>query len=153
MALKTLFRGSALTRPVTIRQASVRASRPASSLVKPAAKPSFTDHKKFSAMWWKDVAIVGTVFSITGSCSMALVRPAINGLGIEGSMKEGPWTYRAAHLTVSPPAWCAMLVTIGTCFGKRQYFSGIANKVMSRYSLLGKVPAKLLARPVPKLAF
>lgn len=120
------------------------ASKTLLPLLKP--KPSFTTHARFSGLWWKDVAVVGTVFSVTGSCSLVLVRPAINGLGIEGSLKEGPWTYRAAHLTVSPPAWCAMLVAVGTCFGKRQYFAGIAGRVMSRYAVLRKIPTGLMAR-------
>jgi len=118
----------------------------------PPSKPHFTMYNKYTAGWWKDVLVVGTVFSVTGSCSLQFVQPTINSLGLQGSMRDGPWLYRTAHLTLSPPAWCAMLVTIGTLAGKRPYFTAVASKVMGRFIALGKLPGKYLGiQPKSKL--
>ncbi len=40
--------------------------------------------------WYAEIALICTVFGITGSSTMFLVRPAVsNVLGLEGSMKDG----------------------------------------------------------------
>ncbi|KAI9293401.1 hypothetical protein K502DRAFT_325344 [Neoconidiobolus thromboides FSU 785] len=109
-------------------------------------KPHFTTQPKYTMLWWKDVLIVGTVFSITGSLSLKLVQPSLNFVGIQGNFKDGPWTYRAAHLTLSPPSWCLMLVTIGTLFGKQAYFAAVAKRVLSRFMIGSKVKSALLTK-------
>ncbi|KAG0233753.1 hypothetical protein BGW42_007213 [Actinomortierella wolfii] len=50
--------------------------------------------ERFSLKWWLEWTAIFIVFSITGSSSMMLVRPLMGLLGLEGSMKEGPWLYR-----------------------------------------------------------
>jgi hypothetical protein len=45
---------------------------------------------RFSAAWWRVLAIQWTVFAITGSSSMYVTRPALTHLfHQEGSLKEG----------------------------------------------------------------
>ena len=57
---------------------------------------------------WKEdkleAAVAFTVFGVTGSTSVAVVRPALKHVtGIEGSLREGPNSYRITSiLAVSP---------------------------------------------------
>ena len=59
---------------------------------------------------WKEspveAAVIFTVFGITGSSSVALVRPCLHTMGLEGSMIEGPWSYRiGSFVCISPVRW------------------------------------------------
>ena len=48
--------------------------------------------------WYREMILLSTVFAITGSSTMFLVRPAVSEvLGLQGSMKDGPWSYRIAR--------------------------------------------------------
>lgn len=45
---------------------------------------------------------------------MVIVRPAVsNVLGLEGSLKDGPWSYRICSLVIMTPLYSAMLVVVG----------------------------------------
>ncbi len=68
--------------------------------------------------------IVMIVFGITGFSALVFSRVLFNViLGMEGSLWSGPWTYRVLYLSVIPPFYSAMLVIVGTIFGKREYFA------------------------------
>ena len=66
----------------------------------------------------KEAAVIFVVFGITGSTSVGVVRPALkNTIGLEGSMREGPWSYRITSLLAVSPIYATFLVTFGTIAG------------------------------------
>ena len=78
--------------------------------------------------------IVMIVFGITGSSALVFSRLLFNViLGMEGSLWSGPWSYRVLYLSVIPPFYSAMLVLVGTVFGKREYF---ATRVLNMWGRL-----------------
>jgi len=93
--------------------------------------------------WYAEMALLCTVFGITGSSTMFLVRPAVSeGLGLEGSMKDGPWSYRICSLVIMTPMYAAILVVVGTAFGRHAYFRHFSVKMFSRFG----VPPELMDR-------
>jgi len=81
----------------------------------------------------KEAAVLFVVFGMTGSTSVALVRPVFkNVTGIEGTMSEGPWSYRIGSLLSVTPVYAAVLITFGTLSGRHLYFAKIAQKTMGR---------------------
>ncbi len=68
-------------------------------------------------------AVLFLVFGVTGGLTVLVSRLALNGLlGLEGSLLSGPWSYRLVYLALIPPAYSAILLTVGTLMGKRAYF-------------------------------
>ena len=64
--------------------------------------------------WYGEMTLICTVFAITGTSTMVLVRPAVsNVLGLRGSLKDGPWSYRICSLVIMTPLYSAMLVVVG----------------------------------------
>ena len=62
---------------------------------------------------------------------------------LEPSMKNGPWSYRLISLIVIMPFYSALLVTIGTIFGRHHYFKRIALRLWKRpIQLYHKVASK-----------
>jgi len=91
--------------------------------------------------WYREMLLICTVFAITGSASMVLVRPAVKDvLGIQGSMKEGPWSYRICSLVILSPVYGILLVLVGTIFGRHAYFRYFSVKIFSRFG----IPPELL---------
>eukprot|EP01116_Phalansterium_solitarium_P005014 TRINITY_DN16276_c0_g1_i1.p1 TRINITY_DN16276_c0_g1~~TRINITY_DN16276_c0_g1_i1.p1 ORF type:complete len:185 (-),score=0.56 TRINITY_DN16276_c0_g1_i1:161-715(-) len=89
---------------------------------------------KYSRAWWKEQLLICVVFAITGSSTMFLVRPLLrDGLQLEGSLKEGPWSFRLAYLAIMTPVYSCMLVAVGTLFGRHAYFRRFAVKMWSRF--------------------
>ena len=77
--------------------------------------------------------LVLVVFSITGSLSLYIVRPLLSDvLGLQGSMRDGPWSYRILTLLLVPPAYSLMLLTIGTAAGRHTYFKRVALRMWGR---------------------
>ena len=113
-------------------------SRQAASKAGGDSSPSFyarwtapkPDYERFSAAWWGDWAVKFTVFGITGSSSMYFVRPYVP---IEGSMKEGPWSYRILSLLMVTPIYTLILVTVGTIFGQQAFFLKVARRMWGRF--------------------
>ena len=88
--------------------------------------------------------MIFVVFGITGSTSVGVVRPALkNTIGLEGSMREGPWSYRITSLLAVSPIYATFLVTFGTIAGRHIFFANMARKIFGRF-----VPASLR----PKIA-
>jgi hypothetical protein len=82
------------------------------------------------------MTLLCTVFAITGSSTMFLVRPAVsNILGLQGSMKEGPWSYRICSLVIMTPMYAILLVGVGTVFGRHAYFRHFSVKMFSRFGI------------------
>jgi hypothetical protein len=64
------------------------------------------------------------------------VRPAVtNCLGIKGSMKDGPWSYRICSLVLITPVYATLLVVVGTIFGRHAYFRHLSIKILSRFGI------------------
>jgi hypothetical protein len=69
--------------------------------------PAYT---QWSARWWADFWIKMLVFAVTGSSTAYLVRPLVSQhLGLNGSFKDGPWSYRIVSLIVMMPGNYAAL--------------------------------------------
>lgn len=86
--------------------------------------------------WYGEMVLICTVFAITGSSTMVLVRPAVsNVLGLEGSLKDGPWSYRVCSLVIMTPLYASLLVVVGTVFGRHAYFRHFAVKMFSRFGI------------------
>mmetsp|Transcript_30732 Transcript_30732/g.29606 ORF Transcript_30732/g.29606 Transcript_30732/m.29606 type:complete len:190 (-) Transcript_30732:17-586(-) len=86
--------------------------------------------------WYGEVSLICTVFAITGTSTMVLVRPAVSkGLGLEGSFKDGPWSYRICSLVIMSPIYSVLLVAVGTIFGRHFYFRHFAVKMVSRFGI------------------
>jgi len=90
-------------------------------------------HEPFSFAWWWDKLVVFTVFAITGSATMYFVRPLLGSVfGLEGSFLEGPWSYRLAYVLLITPTYTAMLLAVGTLFGRRAFFLQSIKRIWGR---------------------
>lgn len=98
--------------------------------------------------WYIEMAILFTVFGVTGSTSMYVVKPLVTQLiGVEGTMMDGPWSYRIACIGLLMPAYSIMLVTFGTLAGRHHFFRRQALKMWGRIIPLHKLGIK--AKPPP----
>lgn len=98
---------------------------------------------KYSGKWFMEMTLLSTVFAITGTSTMVLVRPAVSEvLGIRGSLKEGPWSYRLCSVVIMTPLYSLMLVFVGTVFGRHHYFRHFAVKMFSRFGIDPKLMDK-----------
>ena len=89
-----------------------------------------------SFQWYREMVLLCTVFAITGTSTMVLVRPAMsNVLGMKGSLKDGPWSYRICSIVIMTPLYAGMLVLVGTTFGRHAYFRHFAVKMFSRFGI------------------
>jgi hypothetical protein len=60
---------------------------------------------------YKEAAIICTVFAVTGTSSLMVVRPVLKSvLGLEGSLIEGPNSYRVASVLLVSPAYATILM-------------------------------------------
>lgn len=94
-------------------------------------------------------AIAFTVFGITGSSSLYFVRPILKQFGIEGSIIEGPATYRlfaVASFLITSPLYAVMLLTYGTLFGRHIFFARMSTKILGRF-LPRKVIDQFICKP------
>ena len=129
-----LARGTpAIARPATARALCTAATPPPSSWSK-----AFWDWTLQQRPSWKEspteAAVIFVVFGITGSTSVAFVRPALkHTIGLEGSMREGPWSYRILSLVLVSPIYATFLVTFGTIAGRHLFFAGMARKIFGRF--------------------
>ncbi|CAB9514669.1 expressed unknown protein [Seminavis robusta] len=86
--------------------------------------------------WYREMVLICTVFAITGTSTMMLVRPAVkNVLGLQGSFKEGPWSYRICTIVIMSPLYSILLVMVGTVFGRHAYFRFFSVKMLSRFGI------------------
>jgi hypothetical protein len=68
--------------------------------------------------------IVIIVFGITGSAAVLMSRLVLtDGLGLEGTVWAGPWSYRIAYAAMIVPFYSITLIVVGTVFGKREFFA------------------------------
>ena len=108
---------------------------------------SWTTQKRPS---WKEdkteAAVIFVVFGVTGSSSVAFVRPCLkNTFGLEGNMIDGPWSYRLISLVAVSPIYAVLLLTFGTLSGRHTFFAMMASKIYGRF--LPAAVSKRLACP------
>ena len=110
--------------------------------------------KDGGASWMHETLIRMGVFATTGMSSMYLVRPATEKcLGIQGTLRDGPWSYRLACLGIFTPCYACILVAVGTLVGQQAYFLRIAYRTLNRFNpyssenLVARARAYLGRRP------
>eukprot|EP00967_Tisochrysis_lutea_P052587 scaffold65206_cov31-Tisochrysis_lutea.AAC.4 len=170
---------ASLARPSAVRLGSLgysRLSRRVGSRMvstPPGGRPNATaqqqQHTAWERLWawttqprpsWKEngveAIIICTVFAVTGSTSVAVVRPFLkHTIGLEGSMREGPWSYRIFSLLLVSPIYATLLVTFGTAAGRHTFFASMARKIFGRFlppalaRRVGCGPAQMKASPPP----
>mmetsp|Transcript_68556 Transcript_68556/g.76677 ORF Transcript_68556/g.76677 Transcript_68556/m.76677 type:complete len:216 (+) Transcript_68556:65-712(+) len=92
--------------------------------------------ERWTAKWYREMVLICTVFAITGSSTMLLVRPAVSkGFALEGSFKDGPWAFRICSLVVMTPIYATLLLVVGTIFGRHSYFRHFSIKMWSRFGI------------------
>lgn len=110
-------------------------------------KSESTSSSAFSKFWewttqqrpsWRqdkfEAAVAIVVFGITGSTSVAVVRPALkHTIGLEGSMRDGPNSYRLLSIVLVSPIYGMLLMSFGTLAGRHTFFAGMAKKIISRF--------------------
>ena len=96
-----------------------------------------------------EAAVIFCVFGMTGSTSVAVVRPCLkNFLGIDGSMIDGPNSYRVLSILAVSPIYAGFLLTFGTVAGRHTYFAAMALKIFGRF--MPKSVSRHLKPPVCK---
>ncbi len=81
-----------------------------------------------------EAAVLFCVFGVTGTSSVTLVRPFLkHTIGLEGSMMDGPWSYRIGSLALVSPIYACVLIGVGTLAGRHTYFAGMGRKILSRF--------------------
>jgi len=95
-----------------------------------AEKPTFP---RYTGRWWWEKIVMCVVFAITGSTTAFFVRPFIEKiLHLEGSLWNGPWSYRVAYVVTITPIYSILLVVIGTLFGRHAFFKKFAKRMWTR---------------------
>ena len=90
-----------------------------------------------------EAAVLFCVFGLTGSSSVGLVRPCLSKLGLEGSLKDGPNSYRVISILSVTPIYSMILFTLGTLSGRHAYFASQWRKIFSRF-----IPSKAVDKIV-----
>ncbi|KAF9428282.1 hypothetical protein BGZ76_001992 [Entomortierella beljakovae] len=112
-----------------------------------ATKVPLTFHEemtkvRFSFNWWKEWTIIMGVFAVTGSSTVFFVKPVLKDvLSLEGSMKEGPWSYRIVYLGTTLPLYSCILLTVASVAGRRPYFMKVVLRMWGRF-----LPKKFIQR-------
>lgn len=84
------------------------------------------------------------VFGVTGTTSVTLIRPLLTDLlGIQGSMIDGPWSYRIGSLLLVSNMYAITLFTLGTLAGRHAFFGKMSFKILGRF-----FPKKFLEKVV-----
>merc|ERR1711991_229520 len=109
-----------------------------------AASPAY---KRWSSAWWRDKAVVFTVFGITGSSAMWLVRPLLykHVMDIQPGAVVST-SQRLLSLVYMMPFYYAILLVVGTAFGRYHYvktmvtrpFTSIAKRFGSKQNQVTK---------------
>ncbi|KAL7750552.1 hypothetical protein RI367_003893 [Sorochytrium milnesiophthora] len=86
-----------------------------------------------AAGFWREVAIIFTVFGVTGSSSMVINRRVVNSTVGEGSWRDGPMAWRAAYVTCGLPIYSLTLLTLGTLSGRGAYFRNMLVRMWGRF--------------------
>lgn len=106
-------------------------------------RPSWKENKT-------EAAVAIAVFGITGTFSVLAVRPCLKTLfGIEGTLVDGPNSYRLLSILCVSPVYAMVLLAMGTISGRHNYFAKMSMKILGRFlpkSVVHKIvcdPAKV----------
>ena len=81
-----------------------------------------------------EAAVAFGVFGITGTLSVAAVRPMLkHTIGLEGSWRDGPWSYRIGSVLLVSPVYAGVLVALGTAAGRHAFFAAMGTKILCRF--------------------
>ena len=80
-----------------------------------------------------EAVVIFTVFGVTGTSTLLVIRPCLKTLGIEGSLVEGPNSYRVLSIALISPAYACMLMVLGTLAGRHTFFAGMSRKLLGRF--------------------
>jgi hypothetical protein len=94
-----------------------------------------------------EAAVLFTVFGVTGSSTMFAVRPALKKIGLEGTMQDGPWSYRIGSVLIISPIYSMILITIGTLSGRHLYFARMTQKLLGRFVPSTAAKQKIACEP------
>jgi hypothetical protein len=97
----------------------------------------------------KEAVIICTVFAITGSSTLIFVRPLLGSLGIKGTWKDGPNSYRLSSILLISPIYSMILISIGTIAGRHRFFATMGVKILGRM-LPDKLKKKILCEQAKK---
>ncbi|KAF9990411.1 hypothetical protein BGZ75_001893 [Mortierella antarctica] len=144
----TTSSSSSSSSPSTVAGSTARLlAEETSSAAATATKTPLTFHEemtkvRFSFNWWKEWVIIMGVFAVTGSSTVMFVKPILKDVfKLEGSMKEGPWSFRIAYLSTTLPLYSCVLLTVATIAGRRPYFKKVVLRMWGRF-----LPKKVLQR-------
>ncbi|KAA8491715.1 hypothetical protein FVE85_9762 [Porphyridium purpureum] len=101
---------------------------------------------KYSVEWVLDKLFLCVVFGIVGTTSVRVVRPALNKMGLEGNMRDGPWSYRIGSVLAVSPIYSLILLTTGTLAGRHAFFARVVYRMWNRF-LPSKVLHRVICRP------
>ncbi|KAF9924752.1 hypothetical protein FBU30_005355 [Linnemannia zychae] len=97
---------------------------------------------RFSFNWWKEWTIIMGVFAVTGSTSVMFVKPLLKEVfKLDGSWREGPWSFRIAYICTTLPLYSCILLTVASIAGRRPYFKKVVLRMWSRF-----LPKKVIQR-------
>lgn len=93
-----------------------------------------------------EAAVAFAVFGVTGSLSVLAVRPSLKSIfGIEGTLVDGPNSYRIMSVLCVSPVYAMVLLVIGTVSGRHNYFARMSMKILGRFvpkSVIHKIVCK-----------
>jgi hypothetical protein len=110
------------------------------------SRPSWKENKA-------EAAVAIAVFGATGTLSVLAVRPSLKTLfGIEGTLVDGPNSYRLMSILCVSPVYAMVLLAIGTVSGRHNYFAKMSMKILGRFvpkSVIHKVVCKPAQAKLP----
>lgn len=102
-----------------------------------------TTHRPNWMTNFKEGIIACSIFAATGSTTLVVVRPLLKSvLGLDGSLLEGPNSYRIASVLFVSPVYALLLGAFGTLAGRHNFFAKMSFKILNRFvpkSVLQKV--------------
>ncbi|KAL1528781.1 hypothetical protein AB1Y20_010108 [Prymnesium parvum] len=155
MAMVLAARLALLPQACRLSATSPASRAPSSGGVRPLCSRTAHDRTPFARFWawttrerpsWRhdklEAAVALCVFGVTGSTSVALVRPALKStLGLEGSLRDGPNSYRLLSVVLVSPIYAVLLGAFGTLAGRHTFFAGMSRRILSRF-----IPGVVLQR-------
>ena len=90
---------------------------------------------RYSVAWTQEALLRCGVFAVTGTTALVFMRPVVRVITNEpeGSLINGPWTYRLTSLLLLSPVYAAVLCLVGTAAGRHVYFARMASKIWGRF--------------------
>lgn len=122
------------------RRAATTAASPKPALPPPEYVLGKAAKGKISQFPWPERIVLWTVFSITGTSAVLIVKPLLKSFCDEGvfglkpgdGFVKGPNTYRALYFAIMWPTYSLLLFSYAVIFGRRIWFSRMLVKMWGR---------------------